>query len=210
MIETIIQILIEIFLFVALFLESFPLFGALVPGGAILIFIAGMFSKFGTLNGIITLTVCIGASISADIFGYWIGITKGDRWVNRYSRFLLIKSSFIYAIAEKLKNHPKKALILGKFNPATRSIMPLLVGIKKIKWENFIITSIISSIIWVTTFFLIGFAFGKGIGIITFLGKLAIIVTFISFLLIYFVYLIRQAIKKKNGNNKQSKNKRNN
>lgn len=204
MVQLFISILFQILLFIALFLESFPLFGAIIPGGAILIFIAGMLSKVGEINIFISFVVCVCASFLADMVGYRIGYSKGEAWVDKYSKFILIRSSFIHAIAGKLNNHPKKALIFGKFNPATRSIIPLLIGIKKLPWANLVLISLMSSVIWVSVFFTLGFIFGKGVGTITLLGKISIIGTVIFFFLLYFIYLLRQAIRN-SPNNKDVK-----
>jgi membrane-associated protein len=197
----------EIFIFLAVFAESIPFIGALVPGGVIIVFLAGGFAKAGYLPIITTFVVCFFASFTIDLFGYWVGKVRGEKILHKYSKYVLVKKDFLHRIADLLREHPTKLLIGGKFNPATRSIAPFMAGLKYLEFKKFVTISIISSLLWVSVFYLLGMLVGKGLTTAKLLGKWAVIITFIIFLILYLVYLIRQLIKKRRmkryGNYKQ-------
>ncbi len=194
-------------IFIALFLESFPFLGALIPGGIIVIFFVGTLARRGYLNPWLTFLVCVLASFSVDLFGYFLGRKRGEALIHKYSKYLLIKKEFLHKLADILKRHPKRLLILGKFNPATRSIVPFMSGMKKIPSEQFILYSLVNTLLRAGIFFGLVFLFGKGVQTATWLGKMAVIGTIALFLIGYFIYLIRDIVrKKKNGANKQNKN----
>jgi membrane-associated protein len=187
----------EIGIFIAIFAESIPFIGAFVPGGAIVLFLTGFFSKSGGLNIFVSWLVCFVASYSIDLYGYHIGKTKGKVWIGKYSKYFLIKESFIHSVGDLLKNHPIKSLVFGKFNPATRSMSPFIAGMKEIDSKEFRKISLFTSAIWVSFFLGIGYLLGKGVGYIRTLGKFAVIFSVCIFLFVYFFYLIFNMIRKK-------------
>jgi membrane protein DedA with SNARE-associated domain len=189
--------------FMAIFLESFPIIGAFVPGGVIILFFVGTLSRIGYLNPVLTFFVCIFASLIVDNFGYRLGKRNGQKWIHKYSKYILIKKNFIYSLSNLLKKHPTKLLLFGKFNPATRSMIPFLSGMKKTPFKRFVSLNIINTFFWVTTFFGMGYIFGTGIKTATYLGKIVVIGTVIFLVGGYFIYLIRDIIRRKrNGTNK--------
>jgi len=199
------EILFQIFLFVAIFAESFPFLGALVPGGAILLFFAGVFAKVGTINIWATLIVCYAASVSIDFYGYKLGKEQGETMMNKFLKYVRIKEGFVHKLAEIIVVHPCKTLILGKFNPVTRSISPFMAGMKGLDKKRFSILNYINSAIWVLFFVGIGYVFGHGLKMIKFLQNWVIFVTIALFIILYLVYLAYDSLKKfkKNGRKKK-------
>jgi membrane-associated protein len=187
----------QVIFFIAIFAEALPFIGALVPGGAIALFLAGLFTKTGDGSFWLTWVVCFGASFSSDLYGYHLGKTWGERWIHKYSKYVLIKKEFLHRIADLLKQHPGKLLIFGKFNPVTRSIAPFMSGMKKIGPNKFRLLSIINSALWVSVFMGSGYLIGRGIDSIRFVARIVIITTIMLFILGYSFYLIREKIRKK-------------
>jgi membrane-associated protein len=182
----------EIGIFIAIFAESLPFIGALVPGGVIVLFLAGLFSKTGHLNIFVSLAVCFLASFTIDLYGYHIGKKKGEEWIHKYSKLILIKKDFLHKIADLLKKHPTRLLIVGKFNPATRSMTPFMAGMKGVDYSKFRKITLLNSLIWVTIFFGLGYLIGTGMGYVEFLGKFAIIFSLGLFFAAYILYLVKE------------------
>jgi len=186
-----------ILILIVLFIESFPFIGALIPGGAVVVFVTGTLSRINYLNTFLAFTTCVFASLSIDIFGFYIGRKKGEYLIHKYSRYLLVKKEFIHKLAELIRRHPIKLLLFGKFNPATRSIAPFMIGMKSMSGKKFVLLSTVNSFLWISVFFGLGFIFGDGIKVATIIGKWAVIITFILFVLGYITYLIWGVIKRK-------------
>lgn len=187
----------EIGIFVAIFAESVPFIGALIPGGAIILFLAGFYSRFGSLNIYVTWLVCFLASYSIDLFGYYVGKRWGNKWISKYSKYFMIRECFIHKLADILKKHAVKGLVIGKFNPATRSMGPFVAGMKELEYQKFNKISLLASALWVTFFVWIGYFVGSGVEKISLYGKIAIVLTICGFLFLYFTYLIIHKLREK-------------
>ncbi len=152
--------------FFAIFIESFPFLGALVPGGLIALLACGFLAKLGYFALWKVALVGILASITVDIFGYFLGRTRGRGFLHRRSRFFLIKRKTIEKVVRVVHGHTGKSLIGGKINPITRAIAPFVVGNERVSFLKFLFFSIVGSGIWVVCFMFLGYALGNSYEVI--------------------------------------------
>lgn len=176
-------------IFSALFFESLPFIGTIVPGGLILVFFVGFFSKIGFLNPFLSFTICVLAFFLADLVGFHLGMKKGEKVITKCSKYFFLKEEFLHKIANKISNHPKKSLFFGKLNPLVRCFLPFFHGMKKTNKKYFLILSLISNLLVVSTFFFFGYFIGKGVKTIKFLFEAVFLLTAIVFLISYLYYL---------------------
>jgi membrane-associated protein len=152
--------------FVTLFLESFPFLGAFIPGGTIALLIAGFLTKLGYFALWKIVLVCIVASITVDVFGYSLGRTRSKGFLNRQSKFFLVKHNTIEKVVKIVHGHTGKSLIFGRMNPITRSIAPFIVGNERVSFSKFLFFSILGSFIWVVCFVFLGYVLGNSYEVI--------------------------------------------
>ena len=200
----IIPLLWEIGIFIAIFAESIPFIGGFIPGGIIVLFLGGLFSRFGYLNIGVTLIVCFLASYSIDLFGYYLGKNKGRKLIHKYAKYFLIKRELVNKISALLRKHPTRISIISKFNPATRSIIGFTAGVSHVNFKKYRKVSMISSASWVIVFVGIGYLFGTGLESARMLGRIAAVVTFILLVGFYLLYLCRECWRKKLKKQKKS------
>lgn len=188
-------------MFIATFLESFPLFGLFVPGSFI-IFIGGFLSKF-TSMGIPLLSLwgvmifAISGAILGDLAGYIFGRYFGKNFLNRYGKYFLIRKEYIERAGEIICNHSGKSLVIGRLNPLTRSAAPFIVGAHKVNFFKFMLYNIIGGIIWGFLFVSLGYFFGQSYRFAKNFEKTLLFTTILLIVGIYLYFFIREFIKKR-------------
>ncbi len=149
-----------VWVFAILFLESIPFVGAFFPGGTILLILSGLLVHFGFFSLWKLLIVAFVASISIDSLGYFWGREVSKDFLHKYARYILIKKETLEKVGQIVYGHPAKSLIIGRFNPVTRSIAPFMVGNEGIGFWKFFTWNVIGGALWVTLFIFIGYMFG--------------------------------------------------
>ncbi len=155
-----------ILVFFGLALESFPLIGAFVPGGIIMLLICGFLARLHFFILWKVILVAIIASISIDFVGYFFGRRVGANFLHRHRKIFLIKKSTIQKIGKVIHGHTGKSMIFGKINPVTRSIAPFVVGNEGVNIVKFSFYSVVGSVLWVTMFVFTGYIFGSSVGVV--------------------------------------------
>jgi len=146
--------------FVILFLESIPFFGAFVPGGTILLIICGLLARFGFFGLWEIWIVTFVASVLIESLGYFWGREVSRDFLHKYAKYLLVKKEVLERVGRIVHGHTGKALIIGRFNPVTRSIAPFMVGHEKVNFWKFIFWNLVGGALWVTLFIFAGYLFG--------------------------------------------------
>jgi undecaprenyl-diphosphatase len=154
------------FLFLTVLLEGVPLLGALVPGHVSII-VAGFLIKVGVFNPWFTIVLAIIAATLGDYIGYRVGKKYGLSLIDRISPYFFISKEQIERIQNLLEKHLGKSMILGRFSPITRALMPFVVGVnhaegKKTKEKRFWVFNIIGGSVWVISSLALGYVFGAG------------------------------------------------
>jgi len=171
-----------IILFVSMILEGIPLVGMVVPGHIIII-IGGFLAKLGTLDLVWVIIISICGALIGDYLGFMVGKRYGMSFIKSICPYFLITDNHIEKANKLLATHTGKALIIGRFTPATRALMPFLVGTTPTSGKKFWFYNILGGISWVTSSVLLGYLFGTAYYAVSgYVGKalfVAIILTFI-------------------------------
>lgn len=152
-----------IFLFITTLLEGVPLLGMLVPGH-ISIIIAGFLGKVGILNIYWVGVIALVGAIAGDYIGFYFGRRYGMSFIDRLRPYFFVTQSHIDKAHALLDKHTGKAMIIGRFSPVTRALMPFLVGTSKTPASKFWLFNIIGAICWTVVSLAIGYIFGAGYG----------------------------------------------
>ncbi|MFA6315042.1 MAG: bifunctional DedA family/phosphatase PAP2 family protein [Candidatus Paceibacterota bacterium] len=172
-------------LFILSIIEGIPIIGLAVPG-QIFIMMAGFFVKIGLLD---FWTVIIVASIGAmigDFIGYFIGRKYGMAFIDRIRPYFGITDLHLDKARKILDQHTGKAMIIGRFTPATRPILPFMVGASKTSAGKFWFFNIIGALLWVISSVLIGYIFGAGYHAISgYVGRLVLVAIIFVALIIW-------------------------
>jgi membrane-associated protein len=144
-------------IFIIIFLESGIFF--LLPGDS-LIFTAGLMAPVVHFNIVwLTFLVFISA-FTGGLVGYYIG-TKIEH-LRTYNFFRkILKQEHIDKTHAFFEKHGLSSMILSRFMPVIRTFLPIVAGIARMKYSDFLKYSFLGALIWSTSFTLGGYYLGR-------------------------------------------------
>lgn len=173
------------FLFLTVLLEGLPLIGTLVPGHVTII-IGGFLARIGILNLSWVLGISILAAIVGDSLGFYLGRRYGLSLIDRLRPYFFITDAHIARASALLENHTGKSMIIGRFSPVTRALMPFLVGASKTTAPRFWIFNILGAVGWVGSSVMLGYIFGAGYHAVAgYFGKFVVAAIVVAALVIW-------------------------
>jgi undecaprenyl-diphosphatase len=173
------------FLFLAVILEGIPLIGTLVPGHVAII-AGGFLARVGILNIWWVLGLAITAAILGDFIGFSLGRKYGMSLIDRLKKYFFIKDSYIESVNALLSKHTAKSMIIGRFTPLTRALMPFIVGTSETPIHKFWIFNIIGAVGWIGSSVMLGYVFGIGYHAVSaYFGKAVLAAIIIAALIIW-------------------------
>ena len=189
----------HVIVFVALFLESLPFVGAFIPGGTIILLLAGILAKWGFFVLWKVALVAIAASISIDTFSYFLGRKIGRDFTHKCAGKLFIRKSVLDRISRAVHGHTGKTLIFGRLNPVTRATGPFMVGTEMVKFSKFFLFNVIGGVLWVVMFLFLGYIFGAGLQGVEEMEHFVLWTTVII-VACFYGYYVFNSLSGKNGN----------
>ena len=152
-----------VFLFVIVFAETGLIVASFLmpflPGDA-LIFTIGLLSQEESLNIWIVIPLLMFAAVLGDNVNYYVGKRFGDYIMNS-DKDRFIKKSHIEKAKDFFDKNGKNSIIIARFVPVVRTIVPFLCGSTKVKYSTFLTFSIIGAFLWVGVIGLLGYNLGK-------------------------------------------------
>ena len=152
-----------LFLFVIVFAETGLIVASFLmpflPGDA-LIFTIGLLSQEESLNIWIVIPLLMFAAVLGDNVNYYVGKRFGDYIMNS-DKDRFIKKSHIQKAKDFFDKNGKNSIIIARFVPVVRTIVPFLCGSTKVKYSTFLTFSIIGAFLWVGVIGLLGYNLGK-------------------------------------------------
>jgi membrane-associated protein len=130
-----------------------------LPGDA-LIFAIGMIAARGELNIVIIIPLLIFAALLGDNVNYYVGKKFGSYILNSEKTFFIRKSHILRAQKFFDKNG-KNSIIIARFIPVVRTIVPFLSGATYVPYKTFLKFSLIGAVLWVAVICLLGYFLGQ-------------------------------------------------
>ncbi len=178
------------------FAETGLFFGFFFPGDSLL-FTAGILASQGIFNIYFLVIFCIIAAILGDSVGYWSGKKYGRALFERDAGFFF-KKKRIKEAEDFFERHGKYTIIIARFVPIIRTFAPIVAGIGRMKYINFISFNILGGILWVSIMSFLGYFLG---GMITnpdrYIIPIALLIIFISFIPIILKFVKEKLTKNK-------------
>ena len=107
---------------------------------------------------------CIGSLIAAAIL-YWFGYKFNHdsifRFVDRYGKYLFIKSNDVKKSLDWFEHYGHRIVFFGRMIPAVRSLISIPAGMSHMPFWKFMFYSSLGTIIWTTFLACVGFYFGE-------------------------------------------------
>lgn len=143
-----------------IFAETATILGSFLPGDSLL-FLLGL--TLSTVLTTIPLIAAIGlimiAAILGSEVGYWLGHKLGPRVFSREDTWFFNKK-----VVEKTKefyhHYGARAIILARFIPVLRALVPLTVGMSDFGWRRYLVFNIAGAVAWVAGLMTAGYFLG--------------------------------------------------
>ncbi len=146
-------------LFAIVFAESGLFFGFFLPGDSLL-FTAGFLASQGLFNIWILLPLLFVAAVLGDSVGYSFGKYVGPKLFTR-SKSHFFKPHHMENAHEFFLQHGTKAVFFARFLPIFRTFVPIVAGIARMPYHNFLIFNLIGACAWAVGITLLGFILGS-------------------------------------------------
>lgn len=186
---------------VIVFTETGLLIGFFLPGDSLLV-ITGLIcaNEDCGWNMPLLLTTLSLSAIIGDTVGYWIGFSSGPKIFSREQSFFFHKDHLLKAKAFYEK-HGGKTIILARFVPFLRTFAPVVAGVGKMEYKQFLFFNVFGGALWVFSMVLAGYflpsvlnpalepVFGRGFQVEHHIEKVVLLVVFLSILPIVFGWL---------------------
>jgi len=106
----------------------------------------------------------IGSLLAAALL-YWIGYKFNHesifRFIDRYGKFLFIKSKDVKKSLEWFEQYGHRIVFFGRMIPAVRSLISIPAGMSHMPFWKFMFYSGLGTVIWTTFLACVGFYFGE-------------------------------------------------
>ncbi len=123
----------------------------------------GIFSWLRTVTDLgWVIVIAIAGAILGDYIGFAVGRKYGISFIDKLRPYFFIKDAHIEKARALLSKHTGKAMIVGRFNPVTRALMPFLVGASETSDRKFWLFNIIGALCWALSSIFVGYIFGAG------------------------------------------------
>ncbi|MGC4128370.1 MAG: VTT domain-containing protein [Bergeyella sp.] len=152
-----------IFLFLIIFAETGLIVASFlmpfIPGDA-LIFAIGLVAQNGLLNIYLIIPLLILAAILGDNVNYYVGRRFGNYIMNR-EKSTFIKKEHLEKARTFFDENGKNSIIIARFIPVIRTVVPFLCGSTKVNYSTFLLYSFIGAVLWVGVIGFLGYNLGK-------------------------------------------------
>ena len=144
------------------FAECGLLIGFFLPGDSLL-FATGLLvaerDGFSQPLWLVIALISI-AAIAGNVCGYWIGRTAGPAVFSRpKSRFF--KPEYVERTSQFFDRYGAFALIVARFTPIVRTIVPVMAGTGRMSAVRFTVLSVIGGVLWAGSMTSLGYWLGQ-------------------------------------------------
>jgi len=144
-----------------LFIETATILGSFLPGDS-LIFILGI-ALSSTLNFPIWLAVpiVISSAIAGSQVGYWVGTKVGPALFKNRKKTFFFNEDTITRSHAIIERYGPRAIVLARFIPVLRALVPMLVGIMGMDSKKYLRYNIIGAVLWGGCLLVLGWSLGN-------------------------------------------------
>lgn len=156
---------------------------------------AGYLAHQGEMNLLLVIIAGIGGSLLGALFNYWISITAGRSFFEKYGRYFFISTKTLDKSELFFKNHGHISTFIGRLIPGIRQYISLPAGVARMNLRIFCLYTALGAGIWTIILALAGYWFGENSSMVMqYLHQITLAVMGICFLLVL-LYILK--IKKK-------------
>lgn len=184
-----IKLLLDDYGYAVLFVSLMLQFIALPLPGQTLMSYCGYLVHIGKLNWTISITLSALGTIVGITISYFIGITLGVNFLNRYGRYVHMGSENLEKVSKWFDKYGCNILTISYFIPGIRHLTGYFAGITKISFKKFAISAYLGAFLWSFTFITLGKFLGSGWDRVhTYINKYFVFIAIVILALVISIY----------------------
>ncbi|CAB4910389.1 MAG: DedA family protein [Actinobacteria bacterium] len=146
---------------VIIFLETATIVGSFLPGDSLLFILGLALATYLTnIPFVPAMGLVFVAAVAGSQVGYWFGRKIGPR-VFRRKRNWFFSPTTVERANTFFDHYGWRALILARFIPVIRALVPLVAGISQMKPRRYLVFNLIGGVAWVVVLMTLGFFIGR-------------------------------------------------
>jgi len=122
---------------------------------------AGYLAAKGQMNLFLVILAGIAGSILGAIFNYWVSLTFGRPFFERYGKYFLVSDKALERADVYFARHGHISTFIGRLLPGIRQLISLPAGLTRMNIPLFLFYTTLGSGIWVVTLAWVGFWVGN-------------------------------------------------
>lgn len=175
---------------VALFLFIEAL-GVPIPGETAMVTAAALAGR-GTLSIVGVMIAGFVGTVAGGHAGYWLGVRGGRALLTKHGRWVGLTEARLDKTHKFFDHHGAKTVLLGRFVAVVRSFIGILAGLTSMPMRRFAGYNAVGGALWVTTFSLLGYAFGRNLPrLVHYIGRVSLVVALLIAVVVSVVFLSR-------------------
>ena len=144
-----------------IFLETATIVGSFLPGDSLLfIFGLALATYLIDIPFVPAVGLVLVAAIAGSQVGYWFGRKVGPRVFARKRNWFFSPTTVERANAF-FEHYGWRALILARFIPVLRALVPLVAGIAQMKPRKYLLFNVVGGVLWVVVLMNLGYFLGR-------------------------------------------------
>ena len=145
---------------IIIFLETAFIFTSFLPGDSLL-FLTGLTlsNSESWLPDWLGFVMIWCAAFFGTQLGYWVGFKIGPPLFQKNRKFIL-NEAMVSKTHEFFEKYGARAVILARFVPILRALVPMLAGISKMDYKRFTKLNLIGATVWIGVFMVPGYWLG--------------------------------------------------
>ena len=148
---------------IIIFFETATILGSFLPGDSLLFLLGLSLATVPNLENfpfVLALLIIFVAAVAGSEVGYWLGKRLGPHLFERRSTWFF-NAKTVDRTQEFFNRYGARAIILARFVPVLRALIPMFVGISHFEWKRFLQYNLIGGFGWVIGVMNLGYWLGQ-------------------------------------------------
>lgn len=143
-----------------IFVETAFILTSFLPGDSLLFVLGITLAATTDFPVWLAIPLVIASAIAGSQIGFATGHAVGPVLFERRHTWIF-NPTFVAKAHEYFEKYGPRAIILARFVPIVRALVPMLAGISKMDRRTFLVNNILGAVIWVTSLVGIGYLLGE-------------------------------------------------
>jgi membrane-associated protein len=145
-------------LFAIVFIETGFFFGFFLPGDSLVV-ASGFLASRGMLNIWVLVPLLVLTAILGYAVAYWFGMGLG-RWLQSRRDGFFFKKRYLLEAESFYFKYGALALVIGRFLPIIRTFVPIVAGMGRMSYKQYMIWNVIGAVLWGGVLCVLGYLLG--------------------------------------------------